>query len=320
MCLYPKLIRNKKYLPNRKNNFNPPLLTDIRVGYVAVGCGNCIECRKQKARDWKIRLSEELKVNKYAYFITFTFSNEELKKLCKETNLSECNAVAGKAIRRYLERWRKKYKKSQRHWFITELGHVGTERIHIHGVIFNNFPITQELLEDFWKYGTIFIGEYCNEKTINYIIKYVTKIDKDHKGWKSEIFCSAGIGKNYTEKEFSIIQHKFDGKDTIEYYRTSSGFKMSLPIYYRNKFFTEEEREKLWVNRIEEGTRYVLGVEIKDIYTEHGEKAYQKVLQKARETNMEIGYGSDEGEWKEQEYNVTMRMLNRKSARANLKH
>ena len=53
MCLYPKKIKNPKYLPNKKNNNNPPEITDERVKYVPVGCGNCMECRKQKKREWE---------------------------------------------------------------------------------------------------------------------------------------------------------------------------------------------------------------------------------------------------------------------------
>ena len=50
MCLYPKLIKNPKYRPNKKNNYKAPICEDERVLYVPVGCGNCIECRNQKKR------------------------------------------------------------------------------------------------------------------------------------------------------------------------------------------------------------------------------------------------------------------------------
>ena len=38
-----------------------------------------------------------------------------------------------------------------------------------------------------------------------------------------------------------------------------NGGKLNLPIYYRNKIFTEEEREKLFLDKIEKGIVYVLG-------------------------------------------------------------
>ena len=32
MCLYPKMIKNPKYLPNKKNNNNPPEITALVDG------------------------------------------------------------------------------------------------------------------------------------------------------------------------------------------------------------------------------------------------------------------------------------------------
>ena len=115
-----------------------PNYEDERVLYVPVGCGKCIECRNQKKRNWQIRLHEEIKEDLTGKFVTLTFSEEELNKLCNETNTTESNAVATIAVRRFLERWRKEFKKSVKHWLITELGHENTERIHLHGILFTN--------------------------------------------------------------------------------------------------------------------------------------------------------------------------------------
>ena len=53
MCLYPKLIKNKKYVANKKNGGIIPEVEDDRVLYVPVGCGNCIECKKKKKESGK---------------------------------------------------------------------------------------------------------------------------------------------------------------------------------------------------------------------------------------------------------------------------
>ena len=110
---------------------------------------------------------------------------KNLKKNIEIKNLNTIieNEIASLAVRRFLERWRKKYKKSVKHWLITELGHNGTERIHIHGIIFTD---NVEDIRDLWKYGYIWIGDYVNEKTINYIVKYCNKLDIDHKGYISK--------------------------------------------------------------------------------------------------------------------------------------
>ena len=63
MCLYTKYITNKKYQPNKKNNFRAPVCKDRRLLLVPAKCGRCIECRKARKREWVIRLNEEIKNN-----------------------------------------------------------------------------------------------------------------------------------------------------------------------------------------------------------------------------------------------------------------
>ena len=64
MCLYPNIIQNRKYIANKKNGGVIPPVNDERTLWVPVGCGKCIECRKQKARNWSVRLQEEIRERK----------------------------------------------------------------------------------------------------------------------------------------------------------------------------------------------------------------------------------------------------------------
>lgn len=302
MCVYPRLIINKKFLPNKKNGGNPPQYKDIRTTIVPIGCGKCIECRKQYARDWKVRLSEELYGNRAAgiaaQFVTLTFSEEALNKYLvlgaeDDGELNE-NKAATKAVRHFLERWRKDHKKSLRHWLITELGHDGTERLHLHGILFSN-EITKEVLEKYWKNGWCHVGEYCNERTINYIMKYITKIDNDHPNFSGKILCSAGIGNFYIKSGKGDF-NTFRNEKTKDYYKTKEGFKLALPIYYRNWLFTEEEREQLWINRLNENKTWLLGVEY-DLKNNNDILAYQRALKSAQKTSNRNGYGKIEWNW-----------------------
>lgn len=310
MCLYPRFVPNPKYKPNKKNGFNPPVCKDWRVSSVPIGCGKCIECRKQKANEWRVRLLEELKENPNAYFITLTFAPEELDKLCKELQVNESNAIAKLAVRRFLERWRTKHKKSLRHWLITELGHENTERIHLHGLVFSNLPFNNKLLEDIWKYGMTYTGEYCNAKTINYVIKYVTKLDTDHKGYEPIILCSSGLGSRYCKTAAAKIIHKYNEDNTREFYRLDNGAKVNMPIYYRNKLFTEEQREQLWLQKLDKNTRFVMGIKCDKLDTDEGQLIYNEILKKAQEDNTNLGFGSNSKEWNRKEYNITLKMLN----------
>ena len=78
----------------------------------------------------------------------------------------------------------------------------------------------------------------------------------------------------------------------------SSDLKINLPIYYRNKLFTEKERELLFIDKIEKGIIYVLGIKI-DLKTE--ESRYNGVLVSERE-RCERLYHDNPKEWNERKY------------------
>lgn len=311
MCLYPKFILNPKYKKNKKNKGIIPECKDERVKWVPIGCGKCIECMKKKKREWQTRLLEEIREDKTGKFITLTFNNESLEELTKIakkewniTNIEE-NEIAKIAVRRFLERWRKKFKKSVKHWFITELGHNGTERIHLHGLIFTKQ--SKNTIEEIWKYGMIYEGTFVNEKTINYITKYCTKLDEKHKGYTPKILTSAGMGKGYIQR-YDSTKNKYKGEETDETYRTRTGTKLSLPIYYRNELYSEEEREKLWLHKLDKQERWVCGERI-DVSTEEGERNYEKTREWYRMKNKQLGYGDDSKEWNSWEYKEAQRKL-----------
>lgn len=308
MCLYPRIIKNRRYTGYKVKKTDAPKPTDERQMYVSIGCGNCIECRKQKAREWQVRLHEELKVHKYAYFITLTFSEEELTKLCEEYETEMANEIATKAVRRFLERYRKKYGHSLKHWLITERGHQGTERIHLHGILFPEEELNNEIIANIWKYGMTFTGDYCNNKTINYIIKYVTKIDPMHKDYKAIILASAGLGKNYINEQ-TRYKHRFNGKDTIEYYTLPNGQHINLPIYYRNKLWTTKERALLWSQTLDKDKTYVRGIEVRNI-SKDGYNRYMRLLEQQQKENEAMGYGNTSKEWKQKDYKLELKKLN----------
>ena len=286
---------NPKYKPNKKNKGKPPICTDERLRYVSVGCGQCYECRKQKANQWRVRMMEEIRHDKTALFITLTFNQEKYEYYKNKSEINQDdNELATSAIRDCLERIRKKTKKSLKHWFITEKGHTNTHRIHLHGIIWGENA--KELIEEKWQNGFIYIGEYVNESTINYIIKYVTKVDLDNREFKGKILCSAGIGRNYINREDSQ-NNKYIPNETKEQYRTRDGLKYTLPMYYRNKLYTEEEREALWIEKIEKGIKWVCGSKVKI----EDEKAYMNLLNEWR-TKTERMYKFEEQKWNEKKY------------------
>lgn len=261
MCLYPKLILNKRYIPNRKNGGVPPVCPDSRLRQVTAACGKCFECRQQKARAWLVRMQEEFRQNPNAIFVTLTINEEWYVKIKENLESKEYNTLSKYAIRHFLERIRKKTGKSVKHWFTNELGHNNTERLHFHGIIWGDRRIMSELVKEKWLYGFVFIGQYVGDRTIRYITKYMTKEDQLHPDFQPKVFCSAGIGRGY-ENTLSAQNNKFQGAETKETYRLPNGSKINLPVYYRNKLFTEEQREQLFLYKIIKGDKWINGIKV----------------------------------------------------------
>lgn len=315
MCLYPRIMPNPKYKETKKNGGVIPAVLDKRAKAIPVGCQKCMECVKQRARGWQLRLLEEIKERKNGKFITLTLSNDSIWELIQEIKKPIIgyeldNGIATIAVRRWLERWRKTHKKSLRHWLVTELGHQGTENIHLHGIVWTDEG--RQEIDRTWKYGYIWPRSerqwargYVNNRTVNYVMKYVMKIDQKHREYKSIILTSPGIGGNYTEST-RALDNRYKGKNTNEAYRTENGKKIAMPPYWRNKIYTDEEREKLWLQQLDKNERWVGGERV-DI--SEGMEEYWNLLDYYREKNERLGYGTNEINWERQEYEKQRRMI-----------
>lgn len=303
-------MKNPHYVTNEKNRGIIPIPEDKRQIEISIGCGWCEECRKKLANEWRIRLYEEYKENNKAEFVTLSFSPEAIDKLEREIfetkykeiegNEINVNILASYAIRRYTERWRKKYKKAQRHWFITELGHKNSERIHLHGLVWNTTNTNKEEfkkdIEEKWQYGNVYIGDYVNEKTINYITKYITKLDNYHKGYKQKIIASKKIGHNYIYSEEAKLRNTYKKEQTNTTYRTHNGYIIELPRYYKEKMYTEDQRREIWSTQLDKQEVHIKGVKFDK--TKQNETKYRKLfyntLKAVRETNNANGFGNNE--------------------------
>lgn len=307
MCINKSLKKNKKYVINKKNGGNVPPCNDKRQLYVWIPCGQCYVCKKKKAREWRMRIAEDIKVNNNAKIITLTFNTESLKKLAKRCEGAKGyeldNQICKIAVKLWRERWRKKYGRSPRHWLITELGHGETEHVHMHGIIWKDerYNIENELTEEVektWKYGYVGKGKidwitgkrinYVNEKTAAYFTKYVNKIDEDHKEYKQIILTSPGIGKTFLESE-KAKDNEYRGKNTNQMYNMDNGGVLPMPEYFRKKLYTDEEREQLTSYMLDKETIYIAGIEYrKDI----GDDKINMINKSLQEKNARMGYGN----------------------------
>lgn len=328
MCINKKQILNRKYTMNKKNGGNVPVLRDKRQEYVKVPCGQCYVCRKKKAREWRMRLTEDVKVNKDAKIVLLTFNTESLKKLTKRcgsmTGYELDNEICRQAVKLFRERWRKEYGRSLRHWFITELGHGKTEHVHMHGIVWKDsrYNLKGEFLDEverIWKYGFVGRGKkdwktgkyenYVNAKTANYFTKYVNKVDGMHKEYKQIILTSAGIGKAFLESE-KAKDNRYRGKDTNQMYNVDNGGVLPMPEYFRRKMYNDDEREKLTGWMLDENVIYIEG---KPVRNDIGDDKLNAIYTTLREKNARMGYGDGRKNYqRKMEENARRRDIQRK--------
>ena len=81
---------------------------------------------------------------------------------------------------------------------------------------------------------------------------------------------------------------------------------MALPIYYRNNIYNDEEREKLWLQLLDKGIRYINGIKI-DV--SKNEEEYFKILETARQQNKRLGFGDNTINWERKKYEQEIRNL-----------
>ena len=95
--------------------------------------------------------------------------------------------------------------------------------------------------------------------------------------------------------------------ETNERYRTRTGVKLNLPIYYRNKLFTEEERELIFLDKIEKGIIYVMGQPV----NREDEDYYIKLLEEGRKKEQNL-YRERRKDWEQIQYINRLRRQKKK--------
>lgn len=146
---------------------------------VTVPCGQCIGCRLERARQWTVRLTHEAQFHVYRWFLTLTYSDE---------NLPPGGTLVKADFQKFMKRLRKNTGLKLRYFHCGEYGET-TWRPHYHAVIFG-LPIpdlrpysknkrgdviyTSELLDKTWALGNVMIGGFSKESA-GYVARYILK-------------------------------------------------------------------------------------------------------------------------------------------------
>ena len=300
-CLHPIVIKNKRYTSFHKfctetsgygfEDYNKFMIQTYgtlhpKDEYLSVPCGHCLECRKRKAREWRVRLLWEHTRHRNGIFITLSISPKYY---------DEVLSCPPKYIRKYLDLLRKYTNKGKylKHWFITEYGsdaeyiddngnhRKGTARLHFHGIIWDvsRDDVPFKMLHKKWRYGNVWIG-WCNACTVNYVSKYILKhkeaID-DRKQW---IICSNGIGENYITNSRRAFHTAGNYENAFILYSPDMRHRYPMSAYYKNKLFSIHDKIAMYFLLKPPESWYFQGV------TYYDEIEYCKVLNRAYKSSL----------------------------------
>lgn len=288
-CINSKVIENPHYKPNAGNGFVKQTPRDRRLGGVEIPCGYCEWCVRRRRNEWKQRITEEAIKSPfgYGYFITLSLSEESMDELIEAAGSDEVNECAKVAVRRFTERWRKKWGKAPRHWMVAEIGSKRTERLHFHGLLWCSKEQLDSLAE-IWGKGNVWAEKARGERTANYIVKYITKPDKKHPGLKMRMYVSQKIGAGYLESK-RAKRARFQGRHTEAWYYGIDGKRAGMASYYRRRIYSDAEREDLRLYGMEEPDCIIGGRKIKNWRTS-GLAEWQEVVKRLRIESLEAGY------------------------------
>lgn len=202
-------------------------------------CGRCPACYLRRAVQWSFRLVEEDKISTTAYFVTLTYDTQNVP-----ISPNGFLTLHKKDLQKFIKRLRHTTNEKIKYYAVGEYGGK-TSRPHYHLILFNATP---DGIYKSWRMGHIHFGS-VTQASIGYTLKYISKnpkrktFERDDrvKEWS---VMSKGIGKSYIT-ENSIKWHRNDLENRMLVV-SLDGFKLSMPRYYRNKIYTEQEKELIF--------------------------------------------------------------------------
>lgn len=173
-----------------------------------VGCGSCIGCRADQARDWMIRIMHERALHVSAWFLTLTYSDKELP---------EHGSLRSTDLQRFFKALRRRIKAHEvlRYFACGEYGGQ-TKRAHYHAVLLGPDFLDRvlvsppgapavwrsEAIASAWPVGIHELGSLTTGGAA-YVAGYVTKKLKAREMDDNAFFTDPWTGEVLREKPFS---------------------------------------------------------------------------------------------------------------------
>lgn len=206
--------------------------------YVSAPCGKCPYCFERRVDSWAFRLSEENRVSSSCYILTLTYANPPLTKNGYMT-------LCRRDFQLFMKRLRKLSGNRLKYYMVGEYGSKYM-RPHYHVILFNLEDVT--LVEECWSnfssnFGFVHVDHKFSTNAVNYCAKYFAKekrIPMHSRDDREKEFSlmSKKLGLSYLEKNRNF--HERSQKFCVY---LPGGYIKPLPKYFRDKIFTDEEKE-----------------------------------------------------------------------------
>ncbi len=247
---------------------------EARTNATPFGCGKCLHCKINKAREWTHRLMLEQSVASDSCFLTLTYNDE---------NLPEKNQVSKREMQLFIKRLRKEIENVKIRYLVCgEYGEL-SERPHYHCAIFGISDGYDGQISKAWNKGYIQIGDLTRQSArymCGYIIKNMRSEDDIRlKGRNPEFMLSSkknggiGIGaiKQIAQK---LNQEEYYSKDKV--LRELSWGRSKLPL---GRYLTCKLNEALEISEeVKENELLKYQFELFDKYLKDDMRFFKNVM------------------------------------------
>ena len=211
---------------------------------VPVPCGRCPPCKQRRVNQWVFRLLQEKKNYLDCHFVTLTYDTQHVP-----ITPNGFMTLRKKDFQDYIKRLRKLCPDARLKYYVA--GEYGSQnfRPHYHAIIFGVSDCS--MFASAWSIdgvsiGAIHIGNVTND-SIAYTMKYIDKSNFQRKHIRDDrqpefSLMSKGMGKNYLDDPQVVEYHRADL--SRNYVTHVGGVRVSMPRYYRDKIYTEQERKE----------------------------------------------------------------------------
>lgn len=245
---------------------------------VPVPCGKCVPCRRKRVNDWVFRMQKEEERSSSSYFVTLTYDTTTVP-----ISPNGFMTLSKRDCQLFMKRLRKLQPDVKIKYYL--VGEYGSQnkRPHYHAIIFN--IIKTDYIVEAWQLGSVHIGAVSGA-SIGYTCKYIDKPARipEHRNddrQKEFSLMSKGMGENY----LTPAMRRYHLADlNRNYVILDGGVKSSLPKYYRDKIFSDADKEKQreFIRKLKEKEKQDLQVTVSSLYPGMHVDTYQSLSRQGR--------------------------------------